>query len=214
MIALTLAASLAMAASASAAPTDTTFQRLTKPALGETAEREIGDSLVVIENARREPGLRLTSGTQTKGPVGSRIVYGSTELHVREERRGVTFCAPAMMYPKLSFPVEFAEYCQTEEGLRKAGATFDRIEVVRIDPANFRQDLIYQGRSGSSIKISYREFAGDLARPAFTQELTFDLSDGPVVGVKGARIEVLQATNTSITYRLVQPFSSGPGTAQ
>jgi hypothetical protein len=83
--------------------------------------------------------------------------------------------------------------------------------ITRNDPANFRQQLIYQGRSGSSLKLSYREFTGDLARPAFSQDLTFDLSDGAVIGAKGARVEVLEATNTSIRYRLLQPFSGEPG---
>ena len=34
----------------------------------------------------------------------------------------------------------------------------------------------------------------------------FDLADGSVIGVKGARLEVLQATNTGLTYKVISHF--------
>ncbi|HLO78749.1 MAG TPA: hypothetical protein VK196_20015 [Magnetospirillum sp.] len=82
-----------------------------------------------------------------------------------------------------------------------------RIEKVsRTHPDNFQRQLIYTGKSGKNIYVSYREFKNDLARPAFTQDLTFDLADGNVIGFKGARIEIVEAKNTSISYRLIEKF--------
>ncbi len=57
------------------------------------------------------------------------------------------------------------------------------------------------------MRLLYREFVNDMAREAFSQELTFDLAAGPMmVSVKGARIEVIKAGNEGIEYRVLQGF--------
>ena len=43
-----------------------------------------------------------------------------------------------------------------------------------------------------------------MARPAFSQELKYDLGEGQVIGFKGARFEVVKATNLGITYRVLR----------
>ena len=43
-----------------------------------------------------------------------------------------------------------------------------------------------------------------MARPAFTQELKYDLGEGKVIGFKGARFEVLSATNVGIRYKVLR----------
>lgn len=71
----------------------------------------------------------------------------------------------------------------------------------------FKKVFIYNGKAGSIIKFSYREFINDMARPAFTQELQYDLSDGNIVGFKGLRIEILNTTNIEIEYRVLSSFN-------
>lgn len=68
----------------------------------------------------------------------------------------------------------------------------------------FRQELIYLGRSGDELSFKYREFSGNLARPAFSADLKYDLSDSEVLGYRGARIEVIDAGNQEIQYRVQQ----------
>ena len=41
----------------------------------------------------------------------------------------------------------------------------------------YRKELIYSGRSGNTIEISYREFRGGLAAQAFYQNIKYDLSE-------------------------------------
>lgn len=72
---------------------------------------------------------------------------------------------------------------------------------------HFKRELIYSGISRGVVAISYREFSGDLARPAFTQELTYDLADGDEIGFRGARFQVIKATNTSIRYVVLRPLA-------
>jgi hypothetical protein len=68
----------------------------------------------------------------------------------------------------------------------------------------FQQTLLYSGRVGDRINISYREFSGNVARPAFTNDVEYDLSDSNEIGYRGAVLEILEATNTSITYRVIR----------
>jgi len=75
------------------------------------------------------------------------------------------------------------------------------------DPAYFQQTLIYNGKTGSKISIGYREFSGDIARPAFSNEAQYDLSESNTIGYKGARIEVVNASNQEIEYRVIQNFN-------
>ena len=72
----------------------------------------------------------------------------------------------------------------------------------------FQQTLIYSGRVGDKIKLSYREFSGNLARGAFSNEAEYDLSKSNEIAYKGARIKVLNADNQSIRYVVLSNFNS------
>jgi hypothetical protein len=68
--------------------------------------------------------------------------------------------------------------------------------------------LLYQGRVGNKIKISYREFSNNLARSAFTQDIEYQL-DGMGrgnIGIKGIKIRVIRATNMDIKYKILQEY--------
>lgn len=68
------------------------------------------------------------------------------------------------------------------------------------------EKLIYNGRVGDSVKFLYQEFAEDIARPAFAQELQYDLGESSIIGFRSLRLEVLDANNTEIEYRLLSTF--------
>lgn len=65
-----------------------------------------------------------------------------------------------------------------------------------------KQELIYNGKSKDTIKLSYREFMDDLARPAFTQDLSYDLSESKIIGFKKMKIEIIETTNSYIKFRV------------
>lgn len=91
-------------------------------------------------------------------------------------------------YFELSNKVPYETQIVSEEEVEQKGA--------------FRVDFIYQGLAKGVLKFSYREFQNGIARPAFAQDLTYELeSDGSAsIGFKGMRMKVLKATNQSITY--------------
>lgn len=87
-----------------------------------------------------------------------------------------------------------------------------------VNQEDFQKELVYTGVSGKVVSLLYREYvavsfgvysgyqAVSLARPAFTQELKYDLSESTIIGFKGARFEVLSADNLGITFKLLRQF--------
>lgn len=71
---------------------------------------------------------------------------------------------------------------------------------------SLKYQVLYQAKSANRIKISFREFKDNYARPAFTQDVEYELeSDGTsLIGFKNLRIKVLKATNFDITYQVVE----------
>ena len=70
----------------------------------------------------------------------------------------------------------------------------------------YKQEFIYNGRIGNNLKFIYREYVNDYARPAFSQDLQYDLSESNIIGFKGLRIEILEVTNTKIKYKVLSYF--------
>ena len=77
---------------------------------------------------------------------------------------------------------------------------------MAVDEPSFRQELIYNGKTGATLRFLYREFSQDMIRPAFSQELTYDLDEGSEIGFRAVRIEVMDATNILLTYRVDKSF--------
>lgn len=77
-------------------------------------------------------------------------------------------------------------------------------EIVAHPKDSFKKELLYLGKSGNTINLTYREFSDNFARPAFTNNLQYDLGDGNVIGYQGARFKVISADNTSITYEVIK----------
>lgn len=90
----------------------------------------------------------------------------------------------------------------------KEGVNFKRVKQPIATADNFQQTLIYSGKVGNKINIGYREFSANVARPAFNNDVEYDLAESKVIGYKGAVLEILEATNQSIKYRVIRNFNS------
>ena len=73
---------------------------------------------------------------------------------------------------------------------------------------SFQRSLIYNGKIGDKINVAYREFSNDLARPAFNNNVEYDLKESKTIAYKGAVIEVLDANNQIIKYRVLKNFNT------
>ena len=72
-----------------------------------------------------------------------------------------------------------------------------------------QRTLVYGGKTGTKIKLGYREIWKNITRPAGDAFVEHDLANSKVVEFNGARIEVIKATDKSIQYRITRAFGSG-----
>lgn len=85
--------------------------------------------------------------------------------------------------------------------------SFQRVKRPALTMDGFQQTLLYSGRIGNKINISYREFSNNVARPAFNNDVEYDLGESMTIGYKGAEIEIIEATNRMIKYRVIRNFN-------
>ncbi|HFJ3415350.1 hypothetical protein LD591_11415 [Salmonella enterica] len=64
----------------------------------------------------------------------------------------------------------------------------------------------YNGNAGGVMKFTYREFANDMARAAFTTDFSVDSKGSDVIAYKGAKFKVNKADNSSISYTIISGF--------
>jgi hypothetical protein len=86
----------------------------------------------------------------------------------------------------------------------KIEGVVDTEKCTRAGVNSFRKELVYSGTSQGTISLLYREYFKDMARPAFSQELHYDLKDGDEIGFRGARFKVIKAGNVGIKYRVTK----------
>lgn len=74
------------------------------------------------------------------------------------------------------------------------------------DETGFRRELVFLGAGGGLLKFAFRERSGEAV--TLSSEVTFDRSPGgpTIIAVRGARLEVLEAGNEGIRYRVLSGF--------
>lgn len=80
----------------------------------------------------------------------------------------------------------------------------EMVPIGGVGEGSFKQTLTYLGKSGGDLRISYREFADDLARPAFTEDLTLPApTEFPqTMRLKSILVEVIAINSDGLHYRL------------
>lgn len=86
-------------------------------------------------------------------------------------------------------------------------ASYEEKKVGDIGLESFQRTLIYSGRVDDTVRITYREFSNGMARPAFSNDVEYDLNESMVIGYQGAELEIIEATNRSIKFRLLKNFN-------
>lgn len=90
----------------------------------------------------------------------------------------------------------------------KKGLDFKMQNWTTADANSFQQTLLYNGKVGSKINIGYREFSGDMARSAFSNEVEYDLKESKQIGYKGALLDIIDANNQMIKYKVIRNFNT------
>ncbi len=84
--------------------------------------------------------------------------------------------------------------------------SYAKISTEENGKDSFKRELVYTGISQNTLSLLYREFKNDFARPAFSQDLKYDLPQGKIIGYQSARFEIVKATNTNIHYKVIHPL--------
>lgn len=155
--------------------------------LGHTIKVASGTELKL--QTRREDGTPVACAkTGGAGVVMSGSVVGCLSDQNRDGVFESSTFAERLRYFPLTKPVRYEVVNVTETQIENA--------------PDFHIDALYQGLAKGVIKVSFREFKGGIARPAFTQDVSYELEpDGTgLVVFRDTRIRVLKATGSQITY--------------
>lgn len=196
---------------------------ISEPPLGAISTAYIGDSMVRQGKYVEHESIFVPSDIS----AGVYTITRGTYLK-RGERDGVEYFRPGgegagdVQKPALADPWDsvivknrnqpeicvLTAYGTSVTTCSSGGGLFERRMVPAIASDGFQQTLIYSGKVGTKINVGYREFSNHIARPAFNNDVEYDLSDSNVIGYKGAQLEVLDANNQMIKYRVIKNFNA------
>lgn len=197
-------------------------EQFSRPPLDQIVTVSVGEEMLSQGNMAYQEGIRIDQRTSVSGytlhggfypQVGQdqettfhRFVYGNAPAEIGTLSKNVLVDPPQTIQAAL----DGSQICVvTAFNLRTCRErSFERVERVVANVNSFQQTLLYSGRVGDKVNISYREFSGNYARPAFSNDVEYDLSSSTEIAYRGARIEVIEATNSSITYRVLSNFNT------
>ncbi len=93
-----------------------------------------------------------------------------------------------------------------ECGNSLASSDINIVTKTQEKESNLSQEFVYNGRIGNELKFIYREYKSNLARPAFTQELVYDLGISEEIGFRDLKLKIISASNLDIQYEVISNF--------
>ncbi len=137
------------------------------------------------------------------------IIYNSVDSLGRYQEGGIVVM-PIPPEPGSSGRSVYDKYYEKEtekmNQLFNSTVQYEKFDTIDVTKPSYIQEFIYNGRVDNSLKFIYREFSGDYVRPSFTQDVQYDLNLSSEIGFKDLKLEVIKATNTEITYKLISNF--------
>lgn len=185
---------------------------------------EVGEAMLRAARVLQGPALKATRLNTLCEDRAKKILMPSGHEYVesRDAQGQLAYCGKFIWENKIAGneKTEIDE-CLVPAGESRWSLYFNKEtcpESVAMEPVthiaaaaqNQQKSVIYTGHSGNEIFISYREFAADPQQASVNQDVRFDIADDPIIGVKGARFEVLDVNNLQIRFRLLKGFNPAP----
>lgn len=196
------------------------------PTIGEINTVEVGESLVwkdkqttipaidieqviehTVKNLDKKYTLTILSGRYVeKGKDAFGKFYEAPKGKLLEGGQQVSSAGGIYVTDSAPQKTEFYFIANNGRPLSYArdGIPFTKSFYQQRDELSLKKELVYTGISQNVVSILYREFKEDIARPAFSQDLKYDLSESKIVGYRGARFEIIKATNQGLTYKTLK----------
>jgi hypothetical protein len=198
-------------------------QETSQPPIGSVNTANVGDEMLSQGSYSEQDAIRLSKSIRF-GMLGEYTLTPGYYVKTGEDAQS-SYYQPAQgtdggHVQKLAIADPWESIQLTKDGTKISVVTVFHMKVSEpadgvtktayhiFSPDSFQQTLIYSGEVGDKIKIGYREFSNDAARPAFNNDVDYDLSQSKIIGYKGARLEILEATNDHIKYKVISNFNS------
>jgi hypothetical protein len=212
---------LSLTGCATVAPVVTKTKYVDQPEIGLIKREELGNTLLEYYVSNTQPSIRVIENwginsrlknyaPQVLRPIGvgekvSRFYVDIAPPDTPDMFRRVCFDPSDSIFfiPNGLDICDFVGKAIVNSGIVRIEAA----DYIDIRLPQFKQELIFNGKSGSSLKFLYREIKGDFLRAPFSQEIQYDLSEGNIVGFKGARLEILSSSNSYIEYKVLRSFN-------
>lgn len=195
---------------------------ISEPPLGTTNIKSVGETLL-RQGRYTETDALLLHKTTTVGLVGTYTFNPGYYTKVGEDDKS-SFYEPEIGpegggIVKGVFADPYKSMRAFKDGSKLCGisvlngqicnddTSFEFVRRVSLTANSFQRSLLYNGGHGSKINIGYREFSNNTARPAFNNDVEYDLADSKIIAYKGAQLEIIEATNQHLKYRLIKNFN-------
>lgn len=195
-----------------------------KPTIGQIGEAPVGGVLFSQFRYWSKVGFRVDDSLSMPFMLG-RISMSPGDFLIRAQSQGKdVLCTEKRAYiDPLTGPHVSVCFEDVGDGkLYKASATpgmvtmskdltspirYSRSELITPRSDSFKYEILYQGISGKVLRLAYREYINDLARPAYFQDVSYDVESFPMsITFRTVRIEVLSANNNGVQYRVLSGF--------
>jgi hypothetical protein len=129
------------------------------------------------------------------------FIGGCAYLTTRQPVRYRSYALNVEEQSTAGAPMIYSEIGRQARGSRGYGLTeeFDRWESFDYPSRNrVREELIYEGRSGNMILLTYRKSRNDV--PVFSERLSIDISSNDTITVRKFRIRILRVTDEYVRF--------------
>jgi hypothetical protein len=192
------------------------------PGLGSITERSVGDVMYEVFDYREVQGISVAEIVNLGHMGGRGTITPDISLVAFEHKNLTVYCTPEALY---HMPLDMGRGVRVCLASRSHKEQLDSWEIMQPGAGwlnlehpvsytytktmatgnGFRWELLYEGVSGNTVSILYREFIGDLVRPGFQQDLKYTLADsGPTeIRFRVARLRIVSADNNGIKYEIL-----------
>ncbi|KXO78207.1 hypothetical protein AYL20_07475 [Acinetobacter venetianus] len=194
-----------------------TISNISKPPLNSINTVSVGDQMLVQGTLRQNDVIEFSQVTQAgmyKIPAGQYNKTGESEkgkfFTIISTTGGLvtkSFLADPMQAIMTTSDGSLCIITVFNVKSCHQGKSFNIKKVNIASENSFQQTLIYSGKVGNKINIGYREFSSNMARPAFNNDVEYDLNESKQIGYKGALLDVIDANNQNITYKVIKNFN-------
>lgn len=197
---------------------------ISEPPLNSVNTKEVGDEMLKQGKYREHDAIYVTTEIKPhwaytvypgyflkSGEDGSNEYYrigGAGEESGYVEKAAVADNFKSLLVTKDSGTLCVVTIINAMACFNSVTQGFDKVKKPIITQDAVQRTLIYSGKSGNKINVGYREFSGNIARPAFSNNVEYDLSESNQIGYKGALLEIIEATNRFIKYKVLSNFNN------